>query len=67
MLAGSDDDATRSWFSKFESVSLERKRVFARVSFEKNCSQRYVVPNRDANFRACLLRMGKSSARTYSL
>lgn len=63
MSAGSDDDdATRSCFFKFDSVSLEWKRLFARVSFEKTCSKWYVVPNRDANFRACLARMGKASA-----
>lgn len=29
MSDGSDDDATRSWFSRFGSVSLERSRVVA--------------------------------------
>ena len=35
MSGGSDDVATLSWLSRFGSVSLERSRVFARVSFEK--------------------------------
>jgi hypothetical protein len=39
MLAGIDDVATRNCFSRFASVSLERSRLFAVVSFEKNCSQ----------------------------
>ena len=30
MSGGSDNDATLSWFSRFGSVSLERRRVFAR-------------------------------------
>lgn len=62
-----DDDDARNCFSKFGWVSLEQKRLFARVSFEKNCSKWHVVPNRDANFRAGVLRMAKSLAWTYSL
>jgi hypothetical protein len=36
MLAGIDDVATRNCFSRFVSVSLERSRLFAMVSFNSH-------------------------------
>ena len=62
MLVGTLDIAAHNCFSRFASVSLERSRLFAIVIFEKNCSQQYVVPNRDAYFKACLFKVRNSSS-----
>ena len=47
MSGGSDDVATLSWFSRFGSVSLERSKVFARVSFEKKTWKSLAVSYND--------------------
>ncbi len=64
---GDDDDATCSWFSRFKSVSLKRLRDFGIVSFEKNCLEQCIDPNRDAHFNACPHRMEISTGCTYSI
>ena len=52
----------RNCFYWFASVSLKRSPLFVIVSFEKNCSQQLVVPNTDAYFMECFLKVGKSSS-----
>lgn len=43
------------------SVILKHSRLFAVIGFEKNSSQQEVVPNTDAYFDACLLKVGNLS------
>ena len=60
--AGTIDVATRNGFSRFAAVSLECSRLFCDCEFEKNCSQQYGAPNKDASFKACFFKVEDSSS-----